>query len=58
MCFFMYKKYVQPSYGCRGKPVFAGMCVYTAEKIIEYIKCNYKKLLEQERKTFLEMNKK
>ena len=26
------KQYVQPSYGCRGKPVVAGMCVYTARK--------------------------
>ena len=26
------KHYVQPSYGCCGKPVVAGMCVYTARK--------------------------
>ena len=28
------KHYVQLSYGCRGTPVVAGMCVYTAGKII------------------------
>ena len=27
------KHYVQPSYGCRGTPVIARMCVYTAGKI-------------------------
>ena len=26
------KQYVQPSCGCRGTPVVAGMCVYTARK--------------------------
>ena len=26
------KHYVQPSYGCRGTPVVARMCVYTARK--------------------------
>ena len=26
------KQYVQPSYGCRGTPVVARMCVYTARK--------------------------
>ena len=26
------KHYVQPSYGCRGMPVVARMCVYTARK--------------------------
>ena len=30
VCFFMYKHYVQPTYGCRGMPVVARMCVYTA----------------------------
>ena len=28
------KHYVQPSYGCRGTPVVARMCVYTAGKKI------------------------
>ena len=27
------KEYVQSSYGCRGTPVVARMCVYTAQKI-------------------------
>ena len=27
------KQYVQPSYGCRGMPVVARMCVYTGGKI-------------------------
>ena len=27
------KRYVQPSYGCRGTPVVARMCVYTVRKI-------------------------
>ena len=26
------KQYVQPSYGCRGTPVVARMCVYTVRK--------------------------
>ena len=45
MCFCVYKHYVQPSYGCRGTRIVAGMCIiiYCA-KIL--------KVLEQERKTF------
>ena len=50
------KQYVQPSCGCRGTPVVAGMCVYTARKYYLIHKTNYKKVLEQERKTFLKMN--
>ena len=44
------KKYVQPSYGCCGTPVVARTRVYTARKKCLIHKCNYKKLLEQERK--------
>ena len=43
--------YVQPSYGCRGMPVVAGMCLYCVKKL--FIK--FKKVLEQERKTFTKM---
>ena len=47
------KQYVQPSYGCRGMPVVAGSYVFIlCEKIISYLKCNFKKVLEQERKNF------
>ena len=27
------KQYVQPSYGCRGMPVVAGMCLYCVKKL-------------------------
>ena len=32
LCASCIKQYVQPSYGCRGTPVVACMCVYTARK--------------------------
>ena len=43
--------YVQPSYGCRGMPVVAGMCLYCVKKLF----ITFKKVLEQERKTFTNM---
>ena len=52
LCASCIKQYVQPSYGCRGTPVVARMCLYCTKKIFLYIKCNYKNVLEQERKTF------
>ena len=47
-CASCIKQYVQPSYGSRGTPVFARMCLYCAKKYF------YTKVLEQERKNFYE----
>ena len=42
VCFFLYKHYVQPSYGCSGMSVVARTFVYTAGEKIEYIKYKIK----------------
>ena len=57
VCASCIKEYVQPSCGCRGTPVVARMCVYTARKNYLIHKINYKKVLEQERKTFKKLTK-
>ena len=51
------KHYVQPSYGCRGTPVVACMCVYTALKNYLIHKIELQKVLEQERKTLKKLTK-